>query len=51
MTRAPANVAGIPHQCQNVRMLIFLETERMVLRQFTVHDTELLMQLDADPPG
>jgi RimJ/RimL family protein N-acetyltransferase len=30
-------------------MLIFLETERMLLRQFTVHDTELLVELDADP--
>lgn len=45
----PANVAAISPRCQNVRMLIFLETERMVLRQFTVHDTELLMELDADP--
>ncbi|NEP06202.1 MAG: GNAT family N-acetyltransferase [Okeania sp. SIO2G4] len=30
-------------------MKIFLETERLVLRQFTEADTELLFELDSDP--
>ncbi|MEB3343211.1 GNAT family N-acetyltransferase [Okeania sp.] len=30
-------------------MKIFLETERLILRQFTEVDTELLFQLDRDP--
>ncbi len=30
-------------------MLTFLETERLLLRQFTSDDTELLVELDSDP--
>jgi RimJ/RimL family protein N-acetyltransferase len=30
-------------------MLVFMETERMVLRQFTADDAERLVELDADP--
>lgn len=30
-------------------MEVFLETERLVLRRFTIDDEELLMQLDNDP--
>jgi RimJ/RimL family protein N-acetyltransferase len=30
-------------------MLIFLETERLVLRQFNPHDADLLVELDGDP--
>jgi RimJ/RimL family protein N-acetyltransferase len=30
-------------------MPIFLETERLVLRQFTAHDADLLVELDGDP--
>ena len=30
-------------------MLIFLETERLLLRQFDVRDSDLLMELDSDP--
>src|SRR5207247_6097645 len=28
---------------------VFLETERLVLREFTPHDVEHLVELDADP--
>lgn len=30
-------------------MHVFLETERLILRQFTAEDVELLVQLDSDP--
>ena len=30
-------------------MLTFLETERLVLRQFTIDDADLLVELDSDP--
>lgn len=30
-------------------MLTFLETERLLLRQFTPDDAELLVELDSDP--
>ncbi len=46
---APIAVAGIPPRCENVRMLIFLETERLLLRQFNLHDSDLLVELDGDP--
>lgn len=35
--------------CKNVRMRIFLETERLLLRQFDHHDSDLLVELDGDP--
>src|SRR5689334_24633471 len=31
------------------RMQVFLETDRLVLRQFTEDDVDLLVELDADP--
>ena len=30
-------------------MLIFLETERLLLRQFDSHDSDLLVELHGDP--
>lgn len=35
--------------CQPDRMHVFLETERLVLRQFTVDDVDDLLALDTDP--
>jgi len=34
---------------QNVGMCVFLETDRLVLRRFTMKDADLLFQLDSDP--
>jgi RimJ/RimL family protein N-acetyltransferase len=42
-------VADLRSRCKNVRMLIFLETERLLLRQFNLHDSDLLVELDSDP--
>lgn len=38
-----------PRRCENVRMLVFLETERLLLRQFNLYDVDLLVELDGDP--
>jgi RimJ/RimL family protein N-acetyltransferase len=42
-------VADFAPRCENVRMLIFLETERLLLRQFDLQDADLLVELDGDP--
>jgi len=49
MPDRPTEMADIPPGCQNVRMLIFLETERLLLPQFTVRDSDLILELDSDP--
>jgi RimJ/RimL family protein N-acetyltransferase len=51
--RVPAGVelvvAGFPLWCDNTGMLVFLETERLLLRQFDRGDADLLVELDGDP--
>jgi RimJ/RimL family protein N-acetyltransferase len=34
---------------QHVAVRVFLQTERLVLRRFTEHDVDLLVELDSDP--
>jgi hypothetical protein len=36
--------------CNNVGMLVFLETDRLLLRQFDRRDADLLVELDGDQP-
>ena len=44
-----AAVAHFRTRCKNDSMLVFLETERLWLRQFDRHDSGLLVELDSDP--
>ena len=41
---------GLTTGCSTIRrVVVFLETARLVLRQFTEDDVDVLVQLDGDP--
>lgn len=42
-------MAGFLSSRENVGMVVFLETKRLVLRQFEFRDAGLLLELDSDP--
>jgi RimJ/RimL family protein N-acetyltransferase len=42
-------MAGFVSSCENDDMVVFLETERLLLRQFEFRDADLLLELDSDP--
>jgi RimJ/RimL family protein N-acetyltransferase len=42
-------MAGSLSSWEDVGMVVFLETERLLLRQFKLRDADLLLELDSDP--
>lgn len=42
-------MAGSLSSWEDVGMVVFVETERLLLRQFKLRDADLLLELDSDP--